>query len=159
MQLGVEDDHNVKTNLTKLEGVKFQITDVIQKYEARLSIPIKAKGSYQDTKDGGVRFKLEVQDPETNQWLKIFDHVDYGDDNHDIENYRGASAYCSAIRTDGHAEGFVRNGESTDDVAEIFESLEHAPLTQQPTVDQAPRLPKIGYGSIKVDEIEPDNMI
>jgi hypothetical protein len=155
VELGVEDDHDDDSSPKELEGVIYQNTDVIEKYNTGLDNPIIAKGSYQDTKDGGVRYKLEVQDPETKEWKKIFDHVDYGDENHDIKNYRGASAYCSAIRTDGHADGFADGGQ--DNVKDILRPLHFKPINTQKTEEQTKRLSKLGYGSIKVEEIEPDN--
>ena len=105
VDLGVEDDHHINTNPTKLENVKYQNTHVIKKYKTG-GEPIRLKGSYQDTPDKGVRFKLEIEDPDTHEWKKIFDHVDYGDDNHKINNYRRNSAYRSAIRIDGNAPGY-----------------------------------------------------
>jgi hypothetical protein len=155
VELGVEDDHGADSSPKELEGVTYENTDVIKKYEAKLGNPIKARGSYQDTTDGGVRYKLEVQDPQTKEWKKIFDHVDHGDGNHDIRKYRGASAYCSAIRIDGHAEGFTQGG--LEHVKGILRSLHFMPLTTQKTSEQERRLPKIGYGSIKVEEIGPDD--
>ena len=66
----------------------------LKKYNAG-GDPITAKGSYQDTPDGGVRYKLEVQDPGSREWKQIFDHVDHGDEQHDINNYRGRDEQLS----------------------------------------------------------------
>jgi hypothetical protein len=155
VELGVEDDHDVEKNPKKLQGVKYQNTEILTKYKTGFNNPIRAKGSYQDTADGGVRYKLEVQDPDTKEWKKIFDHVDYGDENHKIENYRGASAYCSAIRTDGHANGFDEGGQ--DNVEKILRPLYFKSINEQMSEEQKNRLSKLGYGSIRVQEIEPDN--
>lgn len=160
VEIGCEDDHNKDSNPKKLEGVTYQNKDVIKKYEAKINNPIKAKGYYQDTKDGGIRYKLEIQDPETNDWKKILDHVDYGDDNHDIKNYRGASAYCSAIRIDGHAKGFVKKDgdkQAEDEVTNKLRNLFFKRITTQKSEEQSNLLSKIGYGSIKVEEIQSDN--
>jgi hypothetical protein len=154
VELGVEDDHNEDSSPKELQGVKYQNTDILQKYSSGPN-PVVARGSFQDTKDGGVRYKLDIQDPETKQWKKIFDHVDYGDNNHDIKNYRGASAYCSAIRIDGHSPGFTDGGK--DHVNDIMRPLYFKPISGPKNPEQKKRLSKIGYGSIRVEEIEPDN--
>lgn len=147
VELGVEDDHDEDTNPEELDDVTYQNTSVVKKYKTG-GDPIRAKGSYQDTPDGGVRFKLEIQDPDTSQWMKIFDHVDYGDDNHDIKNYRGKSAYRSAIRIDGNAPNYD---------SDPLDSLKNDPITTQKTPKQQKQLDKLGYGNITFEEISADD--
>src|SRR5690242_15701097 len=56
VELGVEDDHNQNTVPKELRDVKYKNTSVIKKYKTG-SDSLRVKGSYQDTPDGGVRFK------------------------------------------------------------------------------------------------------
>jgi hypothetical protein len=149
VELSVKDDHNVNRSPKELENVKYQNTDVLNKYNPG-GDPIKAKGSYQDTKDGGIRYKLEILNPDSKEWKKIFDHVDYGDEIHDIKNYRGSSAFQSSIRIDGATESF-----NFDDM-DSLRYLEGRKINtvKPPRVNEA--LSKLGYGNITIKEIEPD---
>lgn len=150
VELGVEDDHSRKSIPLKLECVKYQNTEVIMKYQPG-DDPVKAIGSYQDTKDGGVRYKLTMQDPDTKEWKKIFDHVDYGDENHDIKNYRGSSAFQSSIRIYGITDSF-----DSEDLQSL-EYLEGREINIVKTAQQTKALSKLGYGNITFKEIEPDD--
>jgi hypothetical protein len=148
--IGSEDNHERSVKVEKLEGVKYQNTDVLKKYKPGGAL-IQAIGSYQDTKDGGVRFKLDVQDPETKEWKRIFDHVDYGDEHHDIKNYRGKSAVASAIRIDGSV------GNWTEDDEDALKNLEEKPVNVQKSPKQQEVLSRLGYCDITFKEIGPDD--
>lgn len=154
VELGAEDNHNQDTNPKKFMDVKYENTDVIEKYKPG-DQPIRAKGSYQDTPDNGVRYKLEVQDPETMEWKKIFDHVDYGDKNHDIKNYRGKSAYCSAMRIDGSEASFLEMGEKK--VKDTLRPLQFKPIDTEKSEKQQELLKALGYGRITFVKIAPDD--
>ena len=120
----------------------------LKKYKAG-DKPVRGRGSYQDTPDGGVRYKLEIQDPETREWKLIFDHVDFGDDNHDIKNYRGKSAFRSSIRTDGS---------TTDDLDEkLLKPLQNERIDIKKSDKQQEELKKFASGNITFVEIEPDD--
>ena len=100
MKVGIEDDHQRSSVPLELGCVKYQNTKVLTKYQPG-DDPIQAIGSYQDTKDGGGRYELAIKDPDTIGWQKIFDHVDNGDETHDVKNYHGSSASQSTIRIYG----------------------------------------------------------
>jgi hypothetical protein len=153
VELGVEDDHDANSSPKALKDVKYQNEDVLTKYTPG-DKPIRAKGSYRDTKDGGVRYTLEVQDPETKEWKKIFDHVDHGDDNHKIENYRGKSAFRSSIRIDGCT---TTKKSELKKIEEILEDIEEEQIDVKKSEEQQEALKKFGYGNIKFEEIQPDN--
>jgi len=150
VELGAEDDHNSDMNPKAFEGVSYQNTEVIKKYSPG-GKAIRAKGSYQDTKDGGVRYTLEVQDPETKEWKKIFDHVDHGDENHDIKNYRGKSAFRSCIRIDGSTRDFDK------DMAEKIKDLQRKSIRTNRSKEQQKILDMLGYGNISFKQIQSDN--
>jgi len=151
VELGAEDDHNVKEKKTPKEfkpRPTYQNTAVLKKYKAG-DKPVRGRGSYQDTSDGGVRYKLEIQDPETREWKMIFDHVDFGDDNHDIKNYRGQSAFRSSIRTDGS---------TTDDLDEkLLKPLQNERIDIKISDKQQEELKKFAYGNITFVEVGPDD--
>jgi hypothetical protein len=148
VEIGSEDDHDRDANVEEFEGVNYQNQDVLLKYKPG-DKPIQGRGSYQDTSDGGVRYVLEIKDPETNEWKLIFDHVDKGDQHHDIKNYRGASAFRSAIRTDGHVEPF------DEEHADKLEDIEDEPITKEKTEEQKKILAMLGYGNITFKKINP----
>jgi hypothetical protein len=152
VKLGVEDNHDEDTSPVELKGVKYENEDILSKYEPGGG-PIKARGSYQDTKDGGVRYKLEILNPDTKEWKRIFDHVDYGDENHNIKNYRGKSAFRSTLRIDGHSADFVRD---INHAKEILHPLQSAPISTQKTEEQKRLLTMLGYGNITFKEMDPD---
>ena len=151
VELGAEDDHNDNEKKTPKEfkpRPTYQNTDVLKKYKAG-DKPVRGRGSYQDTPDGGVRYKLEIQDPETREWKLIFDHADFGDDNHDIKNYRGKSAFRSSIRTDGS---------TTDDLDEkLLKPLQNERIDIKKSDKQQEELKKFASGNITFVEIEPDD--
>jgi|1185.fasta_scaffold34061_2 hypothetical protein len=80
--------------------------------------------------------------------MKIFDHVDYGDKNHDIKNYRGKSAYRSAIRIDGNSPHYD---------ASPLKPLEEKPIATPKTPKQQEQLDKLGHGNITFTEISADD--
>lgn len=147
VELGVEDNHDKDTNPKELKGVIYQNTNIIKKYKTG-SDPVKLKGSYQDTPDGGLRIKLEVQDPEDGEWKKLFDHVDFGDKNHDIKNYRGKSAFRSSIRIDGNCPDF--NGKPLN-------GLKSQSINIQKTPEAQKQLDNLAFGNITFKEIGPDD--
>jgi hypothetical protein len=149
VRIGFEDDHDDDPSIKDFKGVKYQNRDILLKYNP-IDKLIQGRGSYQDTNDGGVRYVLEFKDPETNEWKKIFDHVDYGDEHHDIVNYRGASAFRSSI---------IIYGDSCLDSSEYeeMENLERKPITIEKSDKQKRILRKLGYCNITFKEISPDN--
>jgi hypothetical protein len=153
VELGVEDDHDKNNgNPYALKGVKYTNNNVIKKYKA--GDLIKARGSYQDTDVGGkgVRYKLEVQDPGDKKWKKIFDHIDYGDENHDIKNYRGSSAVGSAIRIDGAVPKF-----SCSDGKKLSEEFAGQKITKKKNSEQKKLFAKLGKGNISFKKISKDD--
>lgn len=151
VELGVEDNHKKNSNPKKLQGVNYQNEGVIKKYKPGKLI--QARGSYQDTNLGGegVRYKLEVQDPSSGDWKKIFDHIDYGDGNHKIKNYRGSSAVGSAVRTDGNVPEFSKSD------ADKLKPLTGKKITSKKNSEQEELLAKLGQGRMSFEKIKEDD--
>ena len=150
VELGAEDNHapiRYQEN-SKVSSIRTRM--YLKKYNAG-GDPIRAKGSYQDTPDGGVRYKLEVQDPGSREWKQIFDHVDHGDEQHDINNYRGRSAFRSGLVIRGCTPNLDKGK------AELLSVLEGSPVNIVKSGKQLEALGEMGYGNITFKEIGPDD--
>lgn len=111
-------------------------------------------GSYQDTSDGkGVRLRMFYKDS-TGNWVKLFDHVDYGDGKRG-RPYTGESGVQDGTRVDGRVGG----GKASQSVKEQYKNeLEGEPITTTTTEnDLKNELAKLATSALWAREIEPDN--
>jgi len=144
--LGREHKH---PNTEKCQNVKYE-------NQPRLEAGGKLEfiGSYQDTADGeGVRLRMFYKDPNAN-WLKLFDHVDYGDGKQG-RPYTGESGVQDGTRVDGRVGG----GKPDDNIVDKYKNqLRDKPITTTSSDDELNReLAKLATSAIWAREIEPDN--
>ena len=111
-------------------------------------------GSYQDTADEeGVRLRMFYKDSNGN-WLKLFDHVDYGDGKRG-RPYTGESGVQDGTRVDGRVGG----GKPSNNIVNKYNTqLRGKPITTASSDDELKReLAKLATSAIWAREIEPDN--
>jgi hypothetical protein len=111
-------------------------------------------GSYQDTADGeGVRLRMFYKDSNDN-WLKLFDHVDYGDKKNG-RPYTGKSGVQDGTRVDGRVGG----GKPSNRIVDKYkDELEGKPITTTTSDNELKReLAKLATSAIWAREIEPDD--
>src|SRR3954453_4872182 len=110
IKLGREPKHPHTEELKKVEYVN----------QPRLAAGEKLvfKGSCQDTNDNGVRLRMDYKDPSTGEWTKLFDHVDYADDERD-KCCRGRLGVQDGIRVDGSVNGEINRDNDVDPLDDI----------------------------------------
>ena len=130
-----------------MEGVKYVNQPILEANEK-----LEFKASYQDTRDKGVRLRMDYKDPNTGEWIIAFDHVDYGDGKED-RPYRGKSGVQDGIRIDGSV-----SGDFSDNDANELRSIRNKKIeTTSLTNNQKKKLAKLASGVIWAREIEEDN--
>jgi hypothetical protein len=144
--LGREHQH---PNTEKCNNVKYQNQP---KLEA--GGKLEFIGSYQDTSDGnGVRLRMFYKDA-NGTWLKLFDHVDYGDGKQG-RPYTGKSGVQDGTRVDGRVGG----GKPSRNIVEKYkDQLRGKPITTTSSDEELNReLAKLATSAIWAREIEPDD--
>lgn len=135
-------------NIEKIEGVVYE-------NQPRFSAGGKLEfiATYQDTNDNGVRLRMFYKN-ESSQWVRLFDHVDYGDGKSG-RPYRGKSGVQDGTRTDGGVNGYVP---SQSDSKKYKHDCEGRPISTTVLDDEMKGiLSKLGSSAIWAREIEKDS--
>lgn len=110
-------------------------------------------GTYQDTNDGGVRLRMFYKN-ESGIWVRLFDHVDYGDNKGEGRPYRGKSGVQDGTRTDGGVNGYIPDH---DDVEEYKHKCKGKKMSEVELTDRLRNIfSKLGTSVIYAREIDKD---
>jgi hypothetical protein len=126
------------------------------KYENQPSLQAGGKlefiGTYQDTNDNGVRLRMFYKN-ESGQWVRLFDHVDYGDGK-EGRPYKGRSGVQDGTRIDGGVNGYVPSKEDR----EKYKKIKNKPMRTTPLSDDLKNiLSKLATSAIFAREIDKDS--
>ena len=116
IKLGREHDHDKDPGIEKIKNVIYENQP---HFEAGGKLDFI--GTYQDTKDGGVRLRMYYKN-ETGMWVRLFDHVDYGDGKSG-RPYRGKSGVQDGTRIDGGVDGYLPSKQDREEYKKCKDKL------------------------------------